>query len=70
LQIFGEKIGGFLKIQCCGQKFAKYGFVLSRKRQFLRRIFFGEIILKIGPRMAAELEREFLGEANSNSSLN
>jgi hypothetical protein len=32
--IFGEKIGVFLKYQCYDQFFSKFGFVLSKKRQF------------------------------------
>jgi hypothetical protein len=34
--IFGEKIGVFLKNQCYDDIFSKFGFVLSRKRQFFR----------------------------------
>jgi hypothetical protein len=33
--IFGENIGAFLKNQCYDQIFAKFSFVLSKKRQFL-----------------------------------
>jgi hypothetical protein len=41
----GEKIGAFLKNQCYDQGFAKFGFVLSQKRQFFRR-FFAKIFFK------------------------
>jgi hypothetical protein len=45
ITIFGEKIGVFLKNQCCDQIFAQFSFVLSQKRQFFAD-FFGENIFK------------------------
>jgi hypothetical protein len=46
ITIFGEKIGVFLKNQCCDKIFAQFSFVSSQKRQFFAD-FFGENILKI-----------------------
>jgi hypothetical protein len=46
LIIFCDKIGVFLKNQCYDQNFALFGFVLSQKRQFFRKLFC-ENILKI-----------------------
>jgi hypothetical protein len=36
-QIFGEKIGVFLKYQCHDQFYSKFSFVLSKKRHFLAK---------------------------------
>jgi hypothetical protein len=37
--IFSDKIALFIKNQRCDPIFAQFGFVLSQKRQFFRRIF-------------------------------
>jgi hypothetical protein len=47
LTIFGEKIGGFIKNQCCDQNFAQFSFVLSKKPPIFFADFFGENNLKI-----------------------
>jgi hypothetical protein len=44
--IFGEKNGVFLKYQCYGQRFSKFSFVLSQKRQFFRKKVSAKIFLK------------------------
>jgi hypothetical protein len=38
LRFLAKKIGVFLKNQCYDQNFAQFSFVLSKKRQYFRRI--------------------------------
>jgi hypothetical protein len=56
---FSAKNAVFLKNQCYDQNFEKFSFVLSRKRQFFRRIFQQKYFKNhnIGPRHCNKMPR-------------
>jgi Holliday junction resolvasome RuvABC DNA-binding subunit len=57
-QFSAKKIGVFLKYQCNDQIILKFGFVLSQKRHFFRKIFRQKYFKNhnIGPRSLISME--------------